>query len=401
MLFRLHPLPDSSRRCFSSISPARLSALRLTVLLTLLTSWPTTPLIAADTTISAESCAFSAVQDAVRSGTTDVIVIIPAGNCDWGANTLIVPGGISLKGEDKMTTIIRGSLGAGDLITIDCSNGKTSKVSDMTLIGKANPAIWDGGLSFLNGCKDFLVFNTRFRDFVNRGISVRGNARGVIFHNEFVNNFRAGQTRGTTGYGVVVYGDGTWPPLELGTANAVFVEDNVFTGNRHHIASNNGSRYVFRHNTVTGTEPVKNWSMVDAHGFASAPRGSRSWEIYNNTFSADLPPGIAARTAMGIAGGDGVIFNNVLATPHTIDNTIELWAPSQAPTYPAKDQMTEGYFWDNRPNIVMNHAPSNFVEGREYFMQARPGYRPYPYPHPLRSTQTSTALPPFTPRVTE
>jgi len=388
MLFGTQPLPDSNRGCICCIPLARPSLLRVGYLLTLLATWPTTSLIAAELTIQAESCAFSSVQDAVTSGSADMVVNIPAGTCDWGANTLTIPGGISLRGGGVTATIIRGSLGTGDLITIDCSNGKTSTVSDMTLIGKANPAIWDGGLSLINGCKDFLVFNARFRDFVNRGISVRGDARGVIFRNEFVNNFRAGQRRGTTGYGVVVYGDGTWPPLELGTANAVFVEDNVFIGNRHHIASNNGSRYVFRHNTVTGTKPVKNFSMVDAHGFASALRGSRSWEIYDNTFSTNLPPGITARTAIGIAGGDGVIFNNVLATPHTIKKTIELWAPSKTPIYPAKDQMTAGYFWSNSPNIIINQAPRNFVEGREYFLHAPTNYTPYPYPHPLRSTQT-------------
>ncbi len=359
-------------------------------LLTLLVVWPTSHTIAAGQSISAPTCAFSAVQGAVNSGNTGDVVNIPAGTCDWGSNTLTVPGGVSLRGAGRTSTIIRGSSGTNDLITIDCSNGKTSNFSDMTLIGKANPAIWDGGLTLLNGCKDFMVFNSKFSDFVNHGLSVEGNSRGVIFNNNFFNNFRAGQTGGTTGYGVVVYGDSTWPPLELGTANAVFVEDNIFSGNRHNIASNNGSRYVFRHNTVTAPEPVKNFALVDAHGFTSSPRGSRSWEVYNNTFSTNLLTSDAARTVMGIGGGDGVIFNNILLNPHTVSRTIELWAPQQTSTYPAKDQMTSGYFWNNSPNILCNDAPANFVEGRDYFLYARPGYAPYAYPHPLRTSDALT-----------
>lgn len=347
-------------------------------------------LLAADLNIQAKSCEFSAVQEAVKEGIDsggNVLVTIPSGTCDWESNELKILGGISIKGSGKKSTIVRGSSESNKtLITVDCLNGKTSKISDLTLLGKGNPAIWDGGIIFFNSCKDFIVSNSAFSNFVNFGINVRGDARGVIFQNYFVNNYREGQTGGTTGYGVVVYGNSTWLPLELGTENAVFVEDNYFIGNRHDIASNDGSRYVFRYNKVVELERTKNFGMVDAHGFNSSPRGSRSWEIYNNTFRTQLTTPDKARTVVAIKGGDGVVFNNILTNPDTVTNMIELFSENKA-AYPAKDQMTSGYFWNNKPNTLRNSAPSNYVEGRDYFLYAKPEYKPYIYPHPLRSTQ--------------
>jgi Right handed beta helix region len=344
-------------------------------------------------TITAASCHNTVAQPDVRTALLSArdgdTVIIPAGTCDLEGNTLTVVGGVSIQGAGKTDTVLRGSSGTGALITIDCSNRKSSSFSDMTLVGKATPAIRDGGLTLANGCKDFKVFNSKFTDFGNHGISVVGNSRGVIFNNEFIDNFRESQVGGAMGYGVVVYGDGTWPPLELGTANAVFIEDNFFSGNRHDIASNNGSRYVFRYNTVIVTPSVRHFPMVDAHGHASSPRGSRSWEIYNNTFSTNLPPKVFARSAVGIRGGDGVVFNNVITSSSTVRHMIDLKALEIGPTYPTMDQMRSGYFWDNTPSTLLNEAPGNLVEGRDYFLYARPGYKSYTYPHPLTMTHST------------
>lgn len=397
MLLTLRRLPSRNQFSFSDALSSPSDWVRRVIvgsILSFLAVSPTGHLLAAELTFQAQSCGFSDVEDAVQaaidSGASSV-VNIPAGTCNWGGNALVLPGGISLKGSGKATTVIRSLSGTQDaLITIDCSNGKTARFSDMTLTGRGDPAVLDAGLSFLRGCKDFMVFNSKFSDFVAQGIIVEGNSRGVIYQSDFLNNYRAGQIGLTTGYGVVVYGNGTWPPLELGTANAVFVEDNYFSGNRHSIASNNGSRYVFRYNRVTIIDSLRQFATVDAHGLSSSPRGSRSWEIYNNTISTNLLSNENARTVAGIAGGDGVIFNNVMVNPLTIGRMIELWAPKGAPTYPATDQMRSGYFWNNNPNALANNAPSNYVLGRDYFLTARPGYTPYVYPHPLRSSQAST-----------
>jgi hypothetical protein len=183
-----------------------------------------------------------------------------------------------------------------------------------------------------------------------------------------------------------VYGGGTWPTLALGSANAVYAEDNYFSGNRHNLASNNASRYVFRHNTVIATDAVKDFAMTDAHGKSSSPRGSRSWEIYENTYSATLTSG-RERTAIGMRGGDGVAFNNTMTS--NIAYPIELQVEGfTCGAYPGPDQIRSAYFWNNSTNGlvngIVNDCPASIQNGRDVFTVSKPGYVPYTYPHPLR-----------------
>ena len=136
-------------------------------------------------------------------------------------------------------------------------------------------------------------------------MEVHGDARGVIDHNRFIDNWYTS---------VVVYGSGeqSWKePLTLGSGNAVYVEDNYFTqknvGHKtmaHHIASNNGSRYVFRYNIIEDGYMASH--SIDAHGNKYGwKRGSRSYEIYGNKIKA-----IHRWAGINIRGGDGVIFDN-------------------------------------------------------------------------------------------
>ena len=277
------------------------------------------------------------------------------------------------------------------LIAYDCSNGNQAILSDMTMIGNGDGTILDKGLGLLKGCQDFKVSNSKFSNFIFSAVYVGDapNQRGVIDHNNFINNFSA--SLNNLGYGVVLYGGGAWPALDLGSKNAVFVEDNYFSGNRHNIASNNGSVYVFRHNTCVGQDPAKNFAQTDAHGLSSSPRGSRSYEIYNNVKSANISSGLQ-RTAIGIRGGDGVILNNTM-TAATISRPIELFVEGfSCGTYPGPDQTRSLYIWNNSnysnsyaTNGIDNNCPSSIGLNRDYFLSPKPGYTPYTYPHPLRS----------------
>ncbi len=333
--------------------------------------------------VNVASCTFAAVQAAVTGAAGGSTLNIPAGDCDWGTQQLNVPAGLTLRGAGKDKTTIRrvGSVPESRyLIAFDCSNGKRAGLSDMTLVGNGNGAIWDKGLALLKGCVDFTVTNTKFTKFVFAAVEIVGPAqqRGVIYKNDFVDNYNASVRN--LGYGVVVYGDGSWPALELGTQNAVFIEDNYMSGNRHHVASNNGSRYVFRHNTVIATDLTKDYAMVDAHGLSSSPRGSRSWEIYDNQFSAQLSSG-RVYAAVGIRGGDGVIFNNSVASNIARPVMLELEG-SSCGTYPGKDQTRQAWIWNT--GSIDNGCPASIQAGRDYFTSAKAGYTPYAYPHPLR-----------------
>lgn len=331
------------------------------------------------------TCNFSTVQAAASASFPGQTIVLPAGTCDWGANQLWILGGISLKGAGMNATIIQRTAPVPAntyLVRYDCTNGRPINFSDMTLVGANLSYSQDRGLGLIGGCVDFSVRNAKFTNFVFAGVEVRGLARqrGVIYNNQFIDNYNA--TVHNLGYGVVVFGDGTWPALELGSANAVFVEDNYMSGNRHHIASNNGARYVFRHNVGVSNDLTKDFPQVDAHGLSSSPRGTRSWEVYDNTFSAVLKSG-RQFAGVGIRGGDGVIFRNTYTS--NIASPVALILEGVAcGTYPVQDQISQAFIAESSPAAVSSKCEQSIALGREYFLGKKPNYTPYSYPHPLR-----------------
>jgi hypothetical protein len=129
-----------------------------------------------------------------------------------------------------------------------------------------------------------------------------GDSRGLIFNNEFIDNWSS-----YLGYAVAVNGTAAaWnAPLALGTEQAVFLEDNYFKANRCAIQANNGARYVFRHNDISNNQPDS--AAIYAHGKGLYwPRGTRSFEIYNNRLRNPEP----RWAGITLGGGSGVIFDN-------------------------------------------------------------------------------------------
>lgn len=343
-----------------------------------------TAVLSTSSTTNPTTCNFSAVQAAVAIALPGQTVTVPAGTCDWGANQLSIPAGIALKGAGMHATVLQRTAAVAVntyLVSFDCTNGKQAKFSDMTLVGADLPYSEDRGLGLLNGCLDFVVSNAKFTKFVFAGVEVRGGAqRGVIYNSQFIDNYNS--TVRNLGYGVVVFGDGAWPALELGSANAVFVEGNYMSGNRHHMAANNGARYVFRYNTAVANDLTKDFWQIDAHGLSSSRRGTRSWEIYNNNFSATLSKG-RNLAAIGMRGGDGVIFNNTY-TSDIAYPVLLLLEGAQCGTYPVQDQIMQAFIAESATDAVTSRCEPSIALNREYFLTAKPGYAPYQYPHPLR-----------------
>ena len=135
----------------------------------------------------------------------------------------------------------------------------------------------------------------------------------------------------------------------------------------------------------------------DAHGFSSAwPRGTRSVEIYGNL----VINSIIRWAGAGIRGGSGVIWGNIWnGVSHGVVVSLEDPPPAHPlAVYPALDQIgnpDDLYIWNNisTGDSVYKNPTSNsrgidywLRLGRDYFTTAKPGYRPYAYPHPLRST---------------
>jgi hypothetical protein len=363
-------------------------------------------------TITARSGRHEDLQAAVDVAKPGDTVIIPAGTWD-ATGTVRLPEGIHVRGEGVDRTILkRSQLGRRweSIFRVDGATGAPFTLSHMTLASVArqrlaagDTAAIDRGIEFNGPCRDVRVHHCRFTGFTHAAVlfygagrALPGHATGVVDNCEFIDMFYTNPGRMSLGYGVAVHGDPADWSLHLGGPEAVFVEDNYFERCRHCIASNGGSRYVFRHNTVQ--DNYYPFQAVDAHGQGVHPRGSRSYEIYDNTIRG----GIDYRTGkvhgtwpIGIRGGDGVIFGNRIdgvwrAVLLVVEGGI------RGKTYPAPDQTTDLWLWDNTLNGepitrvwagLNNEQTAFFQEGRDYHFGPKPGYVPYTYPHPLRTPE--------------
>jgi hypothetical protein len=212
-----------------------------------------------------------------------------------------------------------------------------------------------------------------------------------------------------------------------GTANT-YVEDCTFNEMPlQALDLDDNSRVVIRYCTF-------NNSGIASHGLETSPYGTRQWEIYNNNFifstsgtsMAGNPFPLNLNWWFFCRGGTGVIFNNVMpdissqwwgnkpSILFTVFNIRRMsgYVPCQT-TWPAIHQVGQGYndslvldpvyIWGNTDGTSYNNpgitewafrdcgndlvSESFIQEGRDYYVNTpKPGYTPYIYPHPLRST---------------
>lgn len=359
------------------------------------------------------------IQAAVDNAVSGDIIAIGAGMARW-TETVIIP--------DDKTLIIQG---AGMNSTIIASNiaGAVFNLgfSDSRISGIGFDLENNDGVGIIARGSYWRIDNCRFNndtDNTIEGVQVMGtNSQphpvGVVDHCEF-NNTR-----------VLVLGDLSlmahkiWAePLGLGTNNAVFVEDCIFTRDHGNaIDSNYGGRYVFRYNIV-------NDASIECHSVQGNNRASRSWEIYNNTINQVT---ISIWAPFFLRGGTGVIFNNTITGNWSrlnivVDNVrscsdvgdgglsdgTSSWDGNQSGLsgYPARDQIGRStddwewtaenpyptqtldpvYAWNNKygtteVEFYVHGCDQNrihIVENRDFYNNTqRPGYTPYTYPHPL------------------
>lgn len=377
------------------------------------------------TTVTAESCSLSHVQFAIKAANTGDTVLLPAGSNTW-SSSISIPNNkkITLKGSGMKNTVITMSP-TGTAMKLNCSG---SRITDIGLI---NGSIEADGYDFrIDHC------SISFSAWSN-GISVMSrNVRPAVIPTGVIDNCVFNNIR------VLVCGTnymlsendaqhGLWTtPLRLGTAEAVYIEDNTFTNGVNAIDGNYGGRYVFRYN-------VLNDVYIEAHSVQGNNRAIRKWEIYNNTINQVSK---AMWVPMFIRGGTGVIFNNILTGTWTnpniaIDNVRSCysagdggmcngnssWDGNEAGEngYPCRDQigrstdqwlwttvkpyppqtLDPAYAWNNKHgnnNVVFYHHncdmnKTHIKVGRDIFNGVqKPGYAPYTYPHPLRATDNTS-----------
>jgi hypothetical protein len=368
--------------------------------------------------ISAKSGSSADIQAAVNLAATGDTVAIPAGRFLF-TGQVYAPDGIHIAGAGRDSTYLIKNDDLSEwhaMITVDSKTGKPFIFSGITLQGRLDAlqgtnrkttqtTVKDQGLLIKGAAKDVQIFDSRFTKFLRAGIEFagqsgtkHGNPTGVIYHNEFIDNWYL-----NLGYGIAIIGDpSSWKgSVTLGSAKALFIEDNLFDRNRHCVTGGNGAIYVARYNIVK--DNYQDAAAFDAHGLTpSWPRGTRSVEIYKNTVTNSITRWAGA----GIRGGGGVIWGNTWnGVSHGVALMLEN-PPKSKPltTYPALDQIGNPdalYIWDNTssgedvykvPTRDSRGIDYWLQENRDYFLAPKAGYRPYEYPHPLRAYKPSNVV---------
>ena len=395
----------------------------------------------------------SALQSEINSSVDGDTINIGAGTCSasgvsWINKNITVQGqgigvttvnGLSFNVTDttKASFRISGmSVGAPPIWKINAVDRKTGiKGWRIDHISWSYPSCGGNIAMFIDGINWGLVDNNTFYN--------AGNAiflRSWVENTDEVNPWPPTGTPGQGGYSWLL-------PLNLGTDEAVYVEDNTFTLNSAGCLQGigdmfYGARMVFRHNSVTNAY----WQNHAARGYERG--GNLKAEIYNNDFNATDP---AWYRAIHFRSGTGVIFNNTLRgyfNTINVDNQrsdgentngpfgacdgSSRWdgnAPGQA-GWPCLDQIGRGpgqypnqpsaplYGWNNGSslgcsnggacnnniNITPSRNDAHVLAGRDFINNgttAKPGYVPYTYPHPLQGQfpPPSSLSPPTTLRI--
>jgi hypothetical protein len=343
------------------------------------------------------------------------IVYVPEGEfvfnppqVQWGC-AVEVPGGVNVIGAGVDRTILKQTVTTSGLTTyffgIDGTNGKPSRISGFTLmvtgLSKTEPEDAQTVGICVDDAKDFRIDHINFFNFTNMAIYA-GNSRGVIDHCSFDNPYKDDTSVPPEGriwgYGIVVVGDWTWASdinSLLGhyddLSTVVYIEDCSFRRCRHCIAANGGAHYVARHNYFTEMILAHYGSYVDAHGGTPSAVGTRCVEIYDNIIE-DSPCDARSLSdpqywgqylglGVGIRGGGGVVFNNTIKYCR---NGIRLYSDF------AYEQTKPKAIWIWNNNFINVENPFDawqdtisITENVDYFLYAKAGYTPYPYPHPL------------------
>jgi len=402
------------------------------------------------------TCQHDDVQSAIDAATDGTTVQIAAGSCVWPLHVGWSDKNIIVKGAGIDKTVITTTGQFSWYIGANATGKAHFRLSGMTLAGNiTNAAIaitTEGNPGVNSGWRvDHIKFN--FPTGERRGVTVRGVTYGVIDHNDFLwsNGVAVGVAAFNASDACVsppTNAEGNFAssqPLDLGTANAIYVEDNTFTSQGAPMIvyddSAGGGRMVFRYNTVNGGFVYSHWTRgCEVGGFIH--------EIYNNTFigNADYND-----YAVRLESGTGVMFNNTVRSYQTLPPYVVLddrraggsgeaslpfnacdgnqaWDGNKgdpvAPGWPCFGQIGRSpgkslaasiagdkqvsapfYFWNNGLELTCASGgactdvlsvwatPAAYVKASphpngevDYVMNGKtpkPGYTPFTYPHPL------------------
>ena len=343
-------------------------------------------------TVNLASAAYSVVSNGVFSAVAGDVLVFPSGSSATWTNSLVVGKAVTIDGNGS--TITAGAALANGLFYVTGFSSDTlTRITGftfnlVTLNGEAI-MVMNGGVSLSKLRIDHNIFH-------HGNIPVEiGGALGVVDHNSFYNGmsgiyFSAGSR---------AQADASWASMAAGTANAVFVEDNLFeintnflsTGHNTFIDTYNGGKLVVRKNTFIGTNPPTGFTIFSpglTHGNAngywegdgSARRGQSVVEIYNNYADAKRLDYFFA-----LRGSANLVYSNYARSAtfspgmYCYEEEAYLFSPSRT-NWPASDQVHNTFLWDN--TMLLNSTTNanyfsvaatstNFIQlNRDYFLHA-------------------------------
>jgi hypothetical protein len=370
---------------------------------------------------------------AARPGNT---VIIPNGSYTWSV-PLTIDKPVNLRGESKGAVLIANDVAGKDLLTVAIPAALSGQISNLNFIqGDGH-----GSGRHLVVYTPILLHDCYFETSgsVWRCIEWATNG-GVIWNCSFYSHDQdksgiafansTGSTHGTSG-------DWTKPDT-MGTTDAkgivnTYLEDCTFTDlYLQAIDFADNSRTVVRHCVFDN-------SAITSHGLDTGLCGTRQWEVYDNHFVfttvGKTPAGgtypLPLNYFFYVRGGTGVIADNVIpeiksqqwGEKASILMTVfsvrrrSAYIPCQT-SWPALHQVGQGYrngliadpvyIWGNtgggnydNPGINdwqpddcgHGQLSADYIKtGRDYITgSARPDYAKFQYPHPLRSSFSSSS----------
>jgi hypothetical protein len=400
-------------------------------------------------TITAASCSGANVLTAINAAVDGDTVVIPScpGGVSW-TTTITVTKGITIQGAGIGTTVLLDDVskgtssacgGSNPMIMFTAASPKKWRLTALTIRGSIPDSFQcNAGHVIVTGTsKAWRIDHVRLENQQTSGIRVYGDTWGLIDHSQFQGSHQNGVIVGHGSWGGGSFGDGSWAEqLYLGTEKAIYIEDCTFTDDSPIGAGAfdafDGARVVFRYNTA---------AFIATHGTESSGRrrGVRSYEIYNNTFDA-TGLGASVFTAIYLRGGTGVIHNNTFKGDYSSiinaqnfrdANPYNPWGKCDGTSlydqnlpgqtgYPCLDQVGRStgtllsgvlptpvawplqalepvYQWGNTKNGAPNPtigAIGHIQANRDFINNTvKPGYTPFPYPHPLTLSGPRPASP--------
>ena len=293
------------------------------------------------TTYNAADCQQATVAALAASAADGDTIHVPVTGspCTWTSGLTVTGKGISIIGIGNPTIIDSVS---GRLLTFQPTYGNSlMRFSGFTV----QPGTTSGspvllrGTCMSGGCPNVRIDHNSFLGWSQVGQSLEayalflvGNVFGVMDHNIVTsggNYLEFANVNHGSYLGVGSLGDNSWAaPNSLGTANALFLEDNTFNNgawatdcdHMPNLYDSSGCRMVVRYNNFTAI--INGPGAVQNHGTESGGRmrGGVSMEVYGNTMTASQ----ALSGYVGIRSGTAMIWGNTLAISGSSSNFVNL-----------------------------------------------------------------------------